>query len=697
MNRRIEAQDLSVCPNRETLLALSLGQLRGDVRNDVEHHIEGCDSCLAVLQSVDDGTDPLIADLRGPIAPEGRADVLKDRTCAEVFVTPAWRSGGSNDSKGRVSGDDPMPDRLGDYRLVEPLGRGGMGTIYRAVHARLDRVVALKVLRPDRASDQRAIARFRREMSNLGGLDHPNLVRALDAREELGIAFLVMEYIEGLDLARLLEQRGPFPIADACEVVRQAAIGLEHAYRALGLVHRDVKPSNLMITPSGCVKVLDLGIACLAPVASGPPARENAALTDVGERVGTGDYMAPEQWLTSRGADIRADVYGMGCTLYELLAGRAPYAREEWATRDEKMLAHTRIPPPPIRELRSDIPAALVTVIDRLLAKRPADRYATPAHVARALEPFTVGHNLRALLPPDQFVPTISVTPDLATIVLAENGGTGATRAEPRWWVPQWDWSRASRFAKLIAVSAVVSLLTVLLLVHTIASRWHGSKVAPAPIPGDVQRRPAAPSEPIIRTGDLVSATLAVRLFWFVEGQEEPAEYRGRIGDPREGPQAAADDSLRYVVEAIFGVPLFPYLILVNPDGTRELQYPEKDSNAVSRSQFQYPTGDDYLRVPKEGLLGVVVLGSYQPLSSAEVLKIGRVDEKGWSQIKTRVPWLYDGERCEPLVTHREGSPGKVSHGLKPLTELGISLSSQPGIAAVRIVAFPVYSSPKNP
>ncbi len=694
MNAHPDAQPRADCPSRELLSAIAVGRLCGTVRDAVEHHIEGCDSCLAVLQSINDASDPLIADLRGPVAPESDDDVHEDRTWAERFGNQGGPFGRSSDPKSGRSGDGRMPERLGDYRLMEPLGRGGMGTVYRAHHTRLDRVVALKVLRPERASDHRAIARFQREMSNLGGLDHPNLVRALDAREEEGIAFLVMEYLEGLDLARLLERNGPLPIADACEVVRQAAIGLEHAYRTLGLIHRDIKPANLMITPAGSVRVLDLGIARLAPIDPESPGRARAALTDADERLGTIDYMAPEQWLTGRGADIRADVYGMGCTLYEFLAGRAPFSGERWATREEKMMAHGLVPPPPIREQRPDVPEGLSAVLDRMLAKRPTERYATPADIGRALIPFTAGHDLRALLPPDLSVATLTLTPGPVPVDPAGDVGVGMTGSEPRWWRPRWDRSRRPGFSKHVAV--VVACVALPLLSYPILGRWQGQEPKSISAEREANESPTAPHTSIVRNGDPVHTTLTVHLYRFGKTPDDLTDL-GRIGDPQDGPQAAADDSLHFVVEAIFGAPLFPYLILVNPDGTRELQYPEKDSNASSRSHFQYPTGDDYLPVPKEGLLGVVVLGSYQPLASAEVLKIGRVDEKGWSQIKTRVPWLYDGERCEPLVTHREGSPGKVSHGLRLLTELGISLSSQPGIAAVRIVAFPVNSAPKNP
>ena len=266
MIQLIDSQAAGGCPDRTLLLALSVGRLRGKVQDAVESHLHDCGSCLAELQSVDDGTDPLIADLRGTTDPGiGDEESRREPSRAGGRESGQEQPGHPVSAQAGVSNDRPVPEQLGDYRLVEVLGHGGMGVVYRAWHNRLGQVRALKVLRPERAGDPRAIERFQREMATLGGLEHPNLVRAFDARDEAGFIFLVMEFVEGLDLCRLLERRGPLPVADACEAIRQAAIGLDHAYRTLGVVHRDIKPSNLMITPDGCVKVLDLGIARINP------------------------------------------------------------------------------------------------------------------------------------------------------------------------------------------------------------------------------------------------------------------------------------------------------------------------------------------------------------------------------------------------------------------------------------------------
>ena len=193
-----------------------------------------------------------------------------------------------------------------------------MGVVYKAVHAELDRVVALKVLSAGLVDDEEVIARFKREIKAVGQLDHPHIVRALDARRIGETHFLVMEFIDGTDWEHLVRRWGPLRVADVCELGRQAALGLQHAHEH-GLIHRDIKPSNLMLTRQGQAKILDLGLARMR----GSPASQ--ALTVSGQTMGTPDYIAPEQAADSHNVDIRADLYSLGCTLYKLLAGRAPF------------------------------------------------------------------------------------------------------------------------------------------------------------------------------------------------------------------------------------------------------------------------------------------------------------------------------------------------------------------------------------
>jgi serine/threonine protein kinase/WD40 repeat protein len=270
---------------------------------------------------------------------------------------------------------------LGPYQLLEPLAEGGMGTVFKARHPLMKRVVAVKVIRGQRLTAPDAVRRFEREIVVAGKLSHPNVVIAHDAVRVGNTLLLVMEYVEGADLGKLLRQRGPLPAGEACAYVRQAALGLQHAHES-GLVHRDIKPSNLLVTAKGrVVKVLDMGLALLGAT----PEESVTALTEEGSVMGTPDYMAPEQASNAHAVDIRADVYSLGCTLYALLTGRAPFAG---GTLTQKIAAHLHAEPPPLESLRPDLPPGLLAVVRRMMAKRPEDRYQTPAAVAAAVQPF---------------------------------------------------------------------------------------------------------------------------------------------------------------------------------------------------------------------------------------------------------------------------------------------------------------------
>lgn len=289
--------------------------------------------------------------------------------------------------------------RLGAYQLLRVLGEGGMGKVYEALHSSLEKRVALKVLPPDKLRTKDAVARFQREMKAVGKLVHPNIVGAHDAGEVDGTYFLVMEYVQGSDLSQIVKQLGRLPVADACELIRQAAVGLQEAHEH-GMVHRDIKPSNLMLTRPArkrdlpVLKILDLGLALIASEQT-QPARE---LTSTGQVMGTVDYMAPEQGGDSHLVDIRADIYALGATLYKLLAGSAPFDGPNYDSIVKKLRALALTPPRPIRELRPEVPEALAAVLHRMLAKEPGERLATPDELAEALAPFCRGCDLRALL-----------------------------------------------------------------------------------------------------------------------------------------------------------------------------------------------------------------------------------------------------------------------------------------------------------
>jgi serine/threonine protein kinase len=283
---------------------------------------------------------------------------------------------------------------LPGYKVLGVLGRGGMATVYKVRQLGTKRLVAVKVVDHSLAGDEEIVARFRQEQALSARLRHPNLIAGYEGGRAAGRPYFVMELVEGGNLNELLGRSGPLPVAEACEVIRQAALGLQHLHEH-GLVHRDVKPSNLMLTPAGEVKVLDLG---LARHLHEPDAGERT--TAQGEFLGTLDYVAPEQCTDPHAVDIRADVYGLGCTLYELLAGQPPFAGPDHGSIYLKMKAHVEVPVPPIREPRPDVPERLASALGRMLAKDREGRFASPADVVRAVQPFAVGADLAVLAVP---------------------------------------------------------------------------------------------------------------------------------------------------------------------------------------------------------------------------------------------------------------------------------------------------------
>jgi serine/threonine protein kinase len=271
---------------------------------------------------------------------------------------------------------------LGSYVLLERLGEGGMGQVFKARNWKMNRTVALKVVRKERLGDAEAVRRFQREIRAAAQLSHPNIVHAYDAAEEGDRIFYVMEYVDGIDLARLVRRDGPLPVDEARDCIRQAALGLQHAFER-GLVHRDIKPHNLLRarTTDGrtLVKILDMGLARLD---RGGDGLDSDPMTREGVVMGTLDYLAPEQARNAHLADTRSDLYGLGCTLYFLLAGQPPFAG---GSPTEKLIKHQMDSPPPVEQLRAEVPAWLSAVVERLMAKKPEHRYQTPAETAEAL------------------------------------------------------------------------------------------------------------------------------------------------------------------------------------------------------------------------------------------------------------------------------------------------------------------------
>jgi serine/threonine-protein kinase len=315
---------------------------------------------------------------------------------------------------------------LGPYRILDQLGRGGMGCVFKAEHLTMKRLVALKVLAPSLLRSERAQELFLREVRAVAQLVHPHVVTAFDAHEESGCSYLVLEYVDGPNLDQLVREQGPLPVGLACDYIKQAAGGLQAAH-ALGMVHRDIKPSNILLqrrglqeNSPGLIKISDFGLARLHSPELSPeePHHAGTILTKANTVMGTPDFLSPEQARDLHRADIRSDLYSLGCTFFYLLTGQVPFAG---GNAVEKLIRHSTEVPPSLTEFRSDLPAPVAEIVTRLLAKDPDDRYQTPAELAAALEPFAVSGPMPwAPLPP----PSNPFLDTVATPVAEEAGST---------------------------------------------------------------------------------------------------------------------------------------------------------------------------------------------------------------------------------------------------------------------------------
>lgn len=287
--------------------------------------------------------------------------------------------------------DFDCSEDLGQFELLESIGRGGMGQVWKARHRRLGKIQAVKIIHPDRSNSAEVLQRFHREMQAIGRLEHPNIVAAQHADEVDGKPFLVMEYVDGKSLSEITKDHQksgrPIEISSACEWIRQAALGIEYAHER-GVLHRDIKPANIMLNRSGTIKVLDLGLARF--VDSGTL---EDTLTQIHQAVGTPDFMAPEQLSESHSVDHRADVYALGATLYYLLSGQACFPTDHGAPIIEKAMKIAQVPPPKVRDTRTNVPTALENLLCRCLAKNPDERPQSAREVAESLEQFLASQN----------------------------------------------------------------------------------------------------------------------------------------------------------------------------------------------------------------------------------------------------------------------------------------------------------------
>jgi hypothetical protein len=342
-------KETSKHPDLEELTAFDGGRLQPEQMAAVERHVADCADCCRRLETLPE--DAFAVLLRSFAS--GQTPVDHDTLLPSL---PAGLVGHPR------------------YRVVEVLGRGGMGVVWKAVQLLLDRVVALKVIHPELAGKPGFAERFRQEVRALGHLNHPNIAQAHDADRAGDALFLVMEHVAGTSLDRVVASRGPLPVGEAVEVARQTALALAHAHER-GILHRDLKPHNILITPNGVVKVVDFGLAELVSEGEADSAGSIPLL-------GTPDYIAPEQAHDSRVADERSDLYSLGCTLYHLLAGQPPFPG---GTVLQKLMRRQEEAPRPIAHLRPDVPKALGTFLGRLLERNPARRPSSAAEVAADL------------------------------------------------------------------------------------------------------------------------------------------------------------------------------------------------------------------------------------------------------------------------------------------------------------------------
>ncbi len=440
------------CPNPEELRSFVRCNVSEQEADSISEHLEHCPACEETVVGLERDGDTIAERIKQAAA---QPTFAHEPECQQMMQTLLDGAPMSSAELAMVEAPFQIADILRDYQIVAKLGEGGMGTVYKAMHQRLKKTVALKVLPTHRIGDRAAVARFEREMEVLGQLNHPHIVQALDAGEHDGQHFLVMEYVEGTDLSEIVRRRGPLPVNAACEIIAQAAMGLQYAHDN-GLVHRDIKPSNLMLSVStdkrtneviaAVVKILDLGLARLHT----DDKQNGPELTTDGQIMGTLDYMAPEQGDDSHAVDIRADIYSLGATLYKLLTGEALFGGERHRSVMQKLTALATEPPPSVRGRRPEVPEPLAAIIARMVSKRPQDRFATPAEVASALQPFRAGAELPALLGLSSR-PSEAVPPS-PTVQLASHNQPPKT-GRPFAAAAKWFYGAAALFAIILTIT----------------------------------------------------------------------------------------------------------------------------------------------------------------------------------------------------------------------------------------------------
>jgi WD40 repeat protein/serine/threonine protein kinase len=401
-------------PSEQILRAFGNGQLDATSAEAVGEHLDGCPECLRKVVGI--SSDSFLDALRrarstespssSRTEPEHTRSLLKSHPSLQGTETAALAT--SSLAAGLPAELSNHPDS----QILRELGHGGMGVVYLAHNELMGRDEVLKIMGPHIIALRGVIDRFQREIRAVAGLRHPNIVAAYTAFRAGESLVFAMEYVEGLDLARMVKARGPMPVANACSYIHQAALGLQHAHER-GLVHRDIKPGNLMLSRHGdraVVKILDFGLAKagrenkVVPLGPGDAQPEGGGetLTLAGQMLGTPDFIAPEQIDDAQGADIRADIYSLGCTLYFLLAGSPPF---QATTQYDLLQAHHSMDAQLLNFVRPEVPSELAALVAKMMAKEPKRRFQTPDEVAKALAPFFAKRTAAAHQAPGSEIP----------------------------------------------------------------------------------------------------------------------------------------------------------------------------------------------------------------------------------------------------------------------------------------------------
>ncbi|HBE65775.1 MAG TPA: serine/threonine protein kinase [Rhodopirellula baltica] len=426
------------CLSVEELNRLLDGQLSSDEFDSASKHVDECEQCQS---RIPDKWDALSS-----VAKAGTEEdsVLAESACQFAVA----RLMTAHIASSHVSADLPI-DQIGPYEILGKLGQGGMGMVCLARHNRLKRQCAIKLLPPHRVMEPGWLDRFDREMTTIAALEHPGIVRATDAGTHSGWHYLVMEHLDGMDVGKIAYRLGSLPVADACEIARQSAVALMHVHET-GLIHRDVKPSNLMLTRDGTVKLLDLGLV----LAGDDPLATDDRLTTVGHLMGTLPAMSPEQLLDSRKVQPASDIYSLGATLYRLISGRWPHANEGGLAA--RVLAITsesnRSTPPPLSRLEPSVESELQTFVDQMMHRQP-DQRPSGSVVAERLATWSGDANLKALLKRAEATPVSDapITPSFSLATKPASPPPGGGKHNWTAWFGPLGW-----FAAAILLATVV-------------------------------------------------------------------------------------------------------------------------------------------------------------------------------------------------------------------------------------------------